>query len=189
MLGVTTPQPTVTLTWTDADWSLVDLISLHQQHSSVLWFVSDHHTVALAALQESSQTVCTNSPDNFKGFCVSSSVIRLPFLKALSEFHRLIWLFKFSLAGRTLLWANGWLCSTWPSIEATFLFRPLWNLPFILCHFWFVGVSSPTSIFWRLVLSTREVYMYYVVYSRYFAFSFTGSAASGVVLPSLQITF
>lgn len=68
-LSVTASHLTVILCRTDADWSLMGLVSLHQQRSSGLWFMRDHYTVALAALQKSCQRVWTNSPDNFKGFC------------------------------------------------------------------------------------------------------------------------
>lgn len=115
--------------------------------------------------------------------CASLSVIHLPFLKALCEFHGLIWLFK------CYMWAHGWLCSVWLSMRACLLGHSSLKSAFIFCHIWFVGVSSPTSIFRGLVLSPSEVHIYYVVYSRHFFFSLTWITTSRVVLPSLEITF
>lgn len=68
-LGVTASHLNMILSWTDADWFLMDLGSLHQECSSGLRFIRDHHTVALAALQKSCWRLWTNLPDNFKGFC------------------------------------------------------------------------------------------------------------------------
>lgn len=188
-LDVTASHLNIFLSQTDADWSLMNLIP---QHPAVqqLFVIYQSTTPSLLLLcgnpaRESGPT-CMIILRAFSVLLVervSLSVIHLPFLMALCEFHGLIWLFK------CYMWAHGRPCSVWLSIRACLLGHSSLKSAFILCHIWFVGVSSPTSIFRSLVLSPSEVHIYYVVYSRYFFFSLTWSTASRVVLPSLQITF
>lgn len=120
---------------------------------------------------------------------MSLQVIFLPSLKAQCEFHGLIWLFKSSFAGEKVP-VSSWmavLCLPFyrsPPVQASpkSTFYPL---PLLICwcsffHQYFFSSS---------VSSTREVYIYYIVYGRHFYPSLAGNAASGVVLASLQITF
>lgn len=74
--------------------------------SSGLWFITEHHTITLCEnpARESGPTcvIILRAFLVLLGECVSLSVIHLSSLKALCEFHGLIWLSKSSLAGRML---------------------------------------------------------------------------------------
>lgn len=115
--------------------------------------------------------------------------LQVIFLPSLCEFHGLIWLFKSSLAGEKVP-VSSWmavLCLPFHRsllVEAS-LKSAFYPQPLLICWCFFF----PPVLFSSLVLSTREVYIYYIVYSRHFSSSLAGNAASGVVLASLQITF